>query len=131
MVYFQAIAIKEGVVDLLKWLTEQSIPIAIATSSDKKVTMTKLKLAGLEGYFEQISTGCEITHSKPHPEIFLLAASRLNIEPKDCLAFEDSSNGVRSAISAGMQVYQVPDLVKPCYEILALGHNISGSLTQV
>ncbi len=125
----QAIPVKKGVIDLLDWLKAQSIPIAVATSTHKELAITKLKLAGLFDYFEHLSNGCEVSKGKPDPEIFLLAASRLNISAQHCLAFEDSSNGVRSAIAAGMQVYQVPDLVKPCADIIALGHTIRDSLS--
>jgi HAD superfamily hydrolase (TIGR01509 family) len=131
VVDLQAIPVKEGVIALLDWLQEQSIPMAVATSSEKEVALTKLKLSGLEGYFQQLSTGCEVTHSKPHPEIFLLAAQRLGTDPTVCLAFEDSNHGVRAAISAGMQVFQVPDLVTPCAETLALGHEVKPSLIDV
>ncbi|PKH04567.1 phosphatase [Psychromonas sp. MB-3u-54] len=131
VVNFQAIPVKEGVIALLDWLWEQSIPMAVATSSEKEVALTKLKLSGLAGYFQQLSTGCEVTHSKPHPEIFLLAAQRLNTDPTACLAFEDSNHGVRAAVSAGMQVFQVPDLVTPCAETLALGHQVKPSLSDV
>ena len=127
----QAVPIKTGVIELLNWLKAQKIPIAVATSSHKKQAIAKLKLSGLFDYFEHICTGCEVSEGKPNPEIFLLAAQRLDTSPQHCLAFEDSSNGVRAAISAGMQVYQVPDLVKPCAEIIALGHTISHSLEDV
>jgi len=127
----QAIPVKKGVIDLLDWLKTQEIPIAVATSTHKELAITKLKLAGLFNYFQQISSGCEVTNGKPNPEIFLLAAQRLNVSPDSCLAFEDSSNGVRAAISAGMQVHQVPDLVKPGADIIALGHSISDSLADV
>jgi len=131
VVEHQAIPVKEGVINLLDWLKAQKIPLVVATSSDKKLALTKLKLSGLADYFEQISSGCEVTHSKPHPEIFLLAAKRLRVEPQKCLAFEDSSNGVRSAMTAGMQVFQVPDLVEPCAQIVSLGHSIQHSLDDV
>ncbi|TEW53988.1 HAD family phosphatase [Psychromonas sp. RZ22] len=128
IVKHQAIPIKAGVIDLLEWLKSQGIPIAVATSTQRELAETKLKLAGLDHYFEHLSTGCEVTFGKPHPEIFLLAAKRLNIHPQQCLAFEDSNNGVRSAVSANMQVYQVPDLVTPSSNIIALGHQIKPSL---
>ncbi|WP_019614936.1 HAD family hydrolase [Psychromonas ossibalaenae] len=131
IVEHQAIPVKTGVIDLLTWLKSQSIPVAVATSTPRELAKTKLKLAGLLDYFEHLSTGCEVKNGKPDPEIFLLAAERLNVRPENCLAFEDSSNGVRSGIAAGMQVYQVPDLVKPCADIIALGHNISSSLSNV
>ncbi|WP_435235929.1 HAD family hydrolase [Psychromonas sp. PT13] len=127
----QEIPKKEGVVALLEWLTSQKIPIAVATSSHQKEASAKLKLSGLDNYVSSLSTGCEVTHGKPDPEIYLLAAQRLNIPPAHCLAFEDSSNGVRAAVAAGMQVHQVPDLVKPTDDIIALGHNIDDSLLNV
>ncbi|WP_413691672.1 HAD family hydrolase [Psychromonas sp. KJ10-2] len=127
----QAIPVKAGVVALLDWLKARSIPVAVATSTHQQLARTKLKLAGLDHYFEHISSGCEVSNSKPHPEIFLLAAQRLNIAPQNCLAFEDSSNGVISALAAEMTVYQVPDLVIPDEQIIGLGHNIKASLNDV
>lgn len=127
----QAIPVKFGVIDLLEWLKSEKIPMAVATSTHRKLAETKLTLSGLKDYFKHISSGCEVTFGKPHPEIFLLAAKRLNIHPQHCLAFEDSSNGVRSAIAAEMQVYQVPDIVIPNQEIIDLGHCIKPSLKDV
>ena len=127
----QAIPKKEGVVELLSWLKSQKIPIAVATSSHKKQAIAKLKLSGLTDYVDSLSTGCEVSNGKPDPEIFLLAAQRLNTSPDKCIAFEDSSNGVRAALAAGMQVHQIPDLVKPNSDIIALGHTINGSLADV
>lgn len=131
IVKYQPIPVKKGVIKLLQWLKMNEIPIAVATSTHKELAITKLKLAGLFDYFQLICNGCEVTNGKPSPDIFLLAAERLNIAPELCLAFEDSSNGVRSAVSAGCQVYQVPDLVTPCENISALGHNICDSLEEV
>ncbi|EGQ9935487.1 HAD family hydrolase, partial [Vibrio vulnificus] len=125
------IPVKEGVIALLEWLKAHQIPAAVATSTQKDVALVKLKLAGLDHYFESITTGCEVTHGKPDPEIYLLAASRLNVPPAQCLAFEDSNNGVRAAVSANMMTYQIPDLVEPCEEVIAFGHRISPSLAEV
>jgi beta-phosphoglucomutase-like phosphatase (HAD superfamily) len=127
----QAIPVKSGVIELLEWFKAESIPVAVATSTHNKLAATKLKLAKIDHYFEHISSGCEVTQGKPHPEIFLLAASRLNIPAEQCLAFEDSSNGVLSAMAAKMQVYQVPDLVIPDQDMLTLGHCIKPSLNAV
>ncbi len=131
VVKHQAIPVKEGVVDLLKWLKQNNIPTAVATSTRKDVASIKLRLAELDQYFDTFATGCEVTNGKPDPEIYLLAAERLNIDPKLCLAFEDSNNGVRSAIAANMITYQIPDLVEPCDEVLALQPNIRNSLAEV
>jgi HAD superfamily hydrolase (TIGR01509 family) len=131
VVMHEAIPVKEGVVQLLNWLKGNDIPIAVATSTQRNVAERKLELAGLNHYFDHISTGCEVEQGKPHPEIYLLAAKRLNIAPDKCLAFEDSNNGVRSAVAANTITYQIPDLVEPCQEVLALGHKVRSSLNSV
>jgi HAD superfamily hydrolase (TIGR01509 family) len=131
IVHSQAIPVKKGVIGLLDWFKENNISMAVATSTHRELAITKLKLSGLYPYFEQLAAGCEVQHGKPHPEIFLLAAERLKVAPELCLAFEDSNNGVRSCVAANMQVYQIPDLVKPCEEVLKLGHAIETSLEVV
>ncbi|MGY5452196.1 HAD family hydrolase [Agarivorans sp. MS3-6] len=127
----QALPIKDGVVELLAWLKSQSIPLAVATSSGRPAAEAKLQHAGLSQYFDSVSTGCEVSHSKPHPEIFLMAASALDTQPQHCLAFEDSDNGVRAAVAAGMRVYQIPDLIPPSPQLKQLGHQIRHSLADV
>lgn len=131
VVMHEAIPHKAGVVSLLNQLQECSIPMAVATSTQKDVALIKLQLAGLDHYFENITTGCEVTQGKPNPEIYLLAAKRLGVEPEDCLAFEDSNNGIKAAIAANMHAFQIPDLVKPSPEVLALGYPIYSSLEDV
>ena len=127
----KAIPVKLGVINLLEWFKSNNIPVAVATSTPQALATTKLKLAGLYDYFDHISSGCEVTFGKPHPEIFLLAAKRLNTPAALCLAFEDSNNGVIAAVAAKMQVYQVPDLVNPTQDIINLDHHISPSLEAV
>lgn len=131
VVKHQAIPVKDGVVELLTWLKNNNIPTAVATSTQQDVATIKLKLAGLEQFFDNLTTGCEVKNGKPDPEIYLLAAGRLNIKPEQCLAFEDSNNGVLSAVSANMQTFQIPDLVQPSAQILTLGHTVSASLLDV
>lgn len=131
VVKHQAIPVKEGVVELLSWLKENNIATAVATSTQNEVAKIKLKLAGLDGYFDNLTTGCEVTNGKPDPEIYLLAAQRLNVKPELCLAFEDSNNGVLAAVQANMQTFQIPDLVQPNEAILALGHTVSPSLSNI
>jgi HAD superfamily hydrolase (TIGR01509 family) len=126
----QAIPLKQGVIELLDWLKENQIPIAVATSTPKELATKKLNLAGIFHYFDSMSNGCEVSKGKPDPEIFLLAAKRLGFETKDCLAFEDSNNGVISAVSAGTQTFQIPDLAKPTKDVIKLNHTICDSLTE-
>lgn len=65
-------------------------------------------------------TRSDVTHGKPHPETFLQAAAALNARPANCLALEDSHNGVRAAAAAGMATIMVPDLLAATPEIEAL-----------
>lgn len=127
----QAIPVKDGVVELLEWLKSKQVPLAVATSTRKEVARVKLNLSGLDGFFDNVTTGCEVTHGKPNPEIYLLAANRLKVSPHECLAFEDSNNGVRSAVAAQMTAFQIPDLVQPCDEVKRFGHHIMPSLHDV
>jgi len=131
IVKHQAIPVKGGVIELLEWLKTQKLPIAVATSTEKEVAKIKLELAGLSKYFDNLTTGCEVIHGKPDPEIYLLTAKRLRVEPNQCLAFEDSNNGVRAAVAANMITYQIPDLVEPCNEVKQFGHIIAPSLHEV
>ncbi|MGD8115203.1 HAD family hydrolase [Vibrio sp. TRT 29B02] len=128
IVKHQAIPVKDGVIELLEWLKSHKIPTAVATSTHKDVATFKLKLAGLDKYFDSLTCGCEVSHGKPDPEIYLLAATRLGVDPTKCLAFEDSNNGVRSAVAARMNTYQIPDLLEPSEDVIALGHQILPSL---
>ncbi len=131
VVKHQAIPVKAGVVELLEWLREQGVPTAVATSTAKDVAKIKLELAGLSKYFNNLTTGCEVNNGKPDPEIYLLAATRLDVNPTKCLAFEDSNNGVRAAVAAKMSTYQIPDLVEPSDEVRKFGHSIVPSLHDV
>lgn len=90
-----------GVKELIHQLREKGMKIALASSSKNAVTV--LQLLHIQNEFDAIVDGTMITHSKPHPEIFLLAAKKLNIDPADCLVFEDAESGVEAAIAAGMR----------------------------
>lgn len=73
----------------------------LAIGSSSKNTKTILARLGLDGYFDAISDGTNITRSKPDPEVFLKAAQFLGMEPKDCLVVEDAEAGVQAAIGGG------------------------------
>lgn len=124
----RAVALKPGVLALLEQAQLMHIPMAVATSTRRELADKKLDNAGLLHFFEHVVTGDQVEKSKPNPQIYLTAASQLNVSVDNCLAFEDSENGVRAAVAAGMRVIQVPDLVAPSAEILALGHQVVSSL---
>ena len=101
-----------GATALVDALAETGIPMAIATSS--RMTSVKQKRAHKEWLFAPmatIATGDDpsVRNGKPAPDIFLEAARRLGVDPKDCLAFEDSISGCQSAKAAGCVVIAVPD----------------------
>ena len=116
----EAVPIKAGVREILDELKARNIPAAVATSSRSPHALGHLGTAGLLGEFATIVTRDDVTHPKPHPEPYLTAASRLGVDPRNCLAVEDSHSGVRAAHAAGMQTVMVPDLVHPSDEIRGL-----------
>lgn len=126
-----SIPIKEGALNLLDKISSIPMPMAVATSTRYHDAVNTLKSTGIIDYFKFIVGGDHVTNSKPDPEIYLKAADKLDVDPKECIVFEDSENGVKSAHAAGMHVIQVPDLVTPSEEIKALGHRIYDSLNMV
>lgn len=114
------VPVKPGVFELIEVLKSRPTPFAIATSTQRVPAERHLTDAGLRGHFAHVVTRDDVTHGKPHPEPYLVAAARLGVDPAHCLAVEDSHNGVRSAHAAGMQVIMVPDLLAPNDEISAL-----------
>jgi HAD superfamily hydrolase (TIGR01509 family) len=125
------VPLKSGVKEVLIHLNSLNIPMAVATSTKTTAAEKKLSMAGIFDYFDVVIGGEQVTLSKPAPDIFLKAASTLSIEPLACIAFEDSPNGVKSAVAAGMTVVQIPDMIKPDAVLLKLGHIVLDSLSDV
>ncbi len=118
------VPVKNGVKAFLTYLKDSGIPCAVASSTPEVNALRKLENAGLLEFFSALAFGDQVKDSKPHPEIYLTAAARLNIDPARCAALEDSDNGVRAAVSAKMLVFQVPDLLPPSDAVLSLGHHV-------
>lgn len=95
--------------ETLDALRGKGLKLAIGSSSRNAVFI--LKRIGLEGYFDEISDGNNITHSKPDPEVFLKAAEYLNIKPEDCLVVEDALSGLMAAKAANMDCAAIGDAV--------------------
>lgn len=102
---------KAGATALLDYLDEKGIARAVASSSGQERVKLCLSKAGLLDYFPLLVTGDQVTHSKPDPEIFLLAAKKLGVAPEECLVLEDSLNGIKAGRAGGMRVGMVPDLL--------------------
>lgn len=90
-----------GVKELIGKMRGRGLKIGLASSS--KNAKRVVQLIGVQELFEDCVDGTMITHSKPDPEIFLLAAKRLHVEPAQCVVFEDAEAGVEAAIRAGMK----------------------------
>lgn len=125
------IPLKKGVLELLDYINNIGLISAVATSTKTEEAIKKLKSAGILDYFKVVVGGERVKEGKPNPEIYLLAAKELSVNPKNCLGLEDSENGVKSAFSAGLTVIQIPDLVQPSDELKKLGHIILESLDDV
>ncbi len=100
---------KPGICALLDELDRLGIPRAITTSSPRERVERHLGPLGLLPRFDAVCTGYEVEHGKPEPDIYLYGARVLGVDPKDCLALEDSPAGCLSAHRAGCMTVMVPD----------------------
>ena len=125
------LALKPGALELLEILDEVRLPRAIATSSSRTTVERHLTAHGLMDRFDAIVCRGDYENGKPAPDPFLKAAERLGVEPRSCLALEDSHIGVRSAAAAGMMTIMAPDLLEPTEEIGALCVLVVRDLHQV
>jgi HAD superfamily hydrolase (TIGR01509 family) len=118
-----------GAVELLGEVRGAGLPHALVTSSEPVIVNAVLAaLARHDVAFDVIVSGADVTRPKPDPEPYLLAARKLGVEPRCCVALEDSPNGVRSARAAGCQTVAVPGLV-PITGVA--GVRLAGSLTEI
>lgn len=123
--------LKDGVMKLLNVLDELSIPAAVATSTSYSKAIIKLEKVKILKSFSVVIGGDQVKRSKPQPDIYISTSKSLRIAPEKCLVLEDSDNGVRSALAAGMKVIQIPDIITPSKDTKKLGHMICHSLNEV
>ena len=119
---------KPGVVEILKELRRNNIPLALASSTRSDIVKLEMAEANLLPYFDAVLGGDMVPHSKPEPDIFLAAAAVLQVEPKCCYVLEDSHNGIRAAYRAGMHPIMVPDMQKPTEEIRGIAEAVAENL---
>src|ERR1700739_2126922 len=124
-------ALKPGVPELLEFLDQFRLPRAIATSSSRTTVERHLASHSLMDRFDQIICRGDYENGKPAPDPFLKAAERLGVEPRLCLALEDSHIGVRSAAAAGMMAVMVPGFTQPTEDICTLCVFVARDLHQV
>jgi beta-phosphoglucomutase len=119
---------KPGLQELLTFLQERRLPMAVATSSETDYATFSLRHAGLEGRFEIVVTGEQVSCGKPAPDIYLEAARRLQVNPADCIALEDSEAGTLAATRAGMRALLIPDGSPPSDAAVRAAFRVLASL---
>jgi HAD superfamily hydrolase (TIGR01509 family) len=125
------LSLKTGVIEMLKRLDELRLPRAICTSSSHADVRHNLIMHGLVGRFDAIVASGDYVRGKPSPDPFLRAAELLGEVPGNCVALEDSHNGVRAAAAAGMRTVMVIDLLPPTEEIHSLCYLVANDLHEV
>ena len=108
---------KKGAEELITLLKGNGVKIALASGSSHPVIAHHLEKVGGANYFDVIVGGMDVQNGKPAPDIYLLAAVRLGVDPAECIGVEDSLSGVRAICAAGMRAVMVPDLIPPTEEI--------------
>ena len=122
---------KPGAKELLSYLKEQGFRVALATATAKDRAEAYLDRLDLLKYFDVVASARMVAHGKPEPDIYVYAADQLGLKPQECLALEDSPNGVRSAHAAGCKTILVPDLDDPSGQLEGLIDGVADGLLDV
>jgi HAD superfamily hydrolase (TIGR01509 family) len=110
----------------------QCWPIGVASSSNRPVIELVLERAGLRACFAAVVSSEEVANGKPAPDVYLAAARELGVDPAECAAIEDSTNGIKSAVAAGMRTIAVPNRqFRPDDDVLASAAVVTSSLAEV
>jgi HAD superfamily hydrolase (TIGR01509 family) len=126
-----AIPLKPGAKEFLATLTNLGLKMAVATSASRQAAELHLGRSGLRTHLPIVVTRTDVARGKPYPDLFLRAAELLDVPPHECLAIEDSLNGIRAAHAAGMMPIMVPDLLTPTDEIRAMCIHVAVDLHEV
>ncbi len=117
--------------ELLSYLKDNGYKVALATATAPERTKKYLSSLSLYSFFDEIVCASMVENGKPEPDIYLLAAQKIGLAPCECLALEDSKNGIKSAYSAGCKTVMVPDLDFADEEAKALLFDIADNLAEV
>ena len=122
---------KPSIFELLDYLESQDIPSAITSSSPMDSIIQHLSAVNLLHRFRKLCSGHDIPNTKPAPDIYLLGAEKLGLDPRECLALEDSPTGILSAYRAGCLPVMIPDLDQPGQNVLPLLYAKADSLADI
>ena len=129
--YREALPLIPGAVDAVRRMAGRW-PLGLASSSNRPIIDLVLEQAGLTASFVATVSSEEVGRGKPAPDVYLEAVRRLEVEPRGCVAIEDSSNGLRSAAAAGMTVIAIPNReFAPDPDALALAATVLDSIGEL
>lgn len=118
-----------GVIQILDFLKTKNIKIALASSSQFRLINTVLDKLNIKDYFDLIYSAEKEKFGKPHPGVYITAAKKIGVKTQNCLAIEDSFNGILSAKSAKMKCLCVPDESIKGSDKLAIADLVIASLS--
>ena len=121
---------KPGAVEILEELKQRCIPAVVVTASPIERTERYLTEVGILQYFDRIISATQVAEGKPSPDVYLLASKEVGFPTEECLAVEDSPNGVMSAYRAGCKVVMVPDQT-PADEMLPYLDGVAETLADL
>lgn len=107
------VPVKPGLYEMLDYLEQHHIKMAVATTTRRELTEERLKRVGVYDRFDYVLCGDEVTKRKPDPEIYLSVLKKMNTKAENAIVLEDSRVGVEAAYRAGIDCIQVPDLIAP------------------
>ena len=124
------VPIMPGVLEVLDLFDSRDLPLGVASAAELRDVEGNLQRAGIRDRFVVLASADEVPATKPAPDVYLLAAERLAVDPSRCLSFEDTNSGTRAAITAGMQTYMVPHQCEPDQFVRANARGILASLAE-
>jgi HAD superfamily hydrolase (TIGR01509 family) len=129
--YMQQLPLIEGADDAVRRVAAEW-PLGLASSSNRVLIDRVLDVSGLAPYFEATASSEEVARGKPAPDVYLEAARRLRVDPREAAAIEDSASGIRSAHAAGMHVIAIPNhAFPPPDDVLALAAVVLESIKEL
>lgn len=117
--------------ELLVYLKNNKYKVAVASSSDLYHINNNLEKTDVKKYIDVIASGEEVANGKPAPDVFLLAAERLGIAPKDCIVLEDSLSGTKAGYLSGAKTIMIPDSIQPDEYTKTIAYRILNNLGEV
>ena len=125
----KSLPVMEGAREILRYFHEHGVRIATASSSTVAQIEANLIKSDLRAYFDAVVGGDLVANGKPAPDIFLLAAERIDVPPVECYVFEDGYNGLRGAAAAGCAPVMIPDTMLPTDEMRTICTGVYPSLS--